>query len=214
MSNNKSKSKMMRKKLVLAACMLITVASYARWNPSKDRVRTQWAEEVDPADVLPEYPRPLMERPQWNNLNGLWDYAILPVGAAEPEAFDGKIWVPFAIKGGYTPFSFDVTPYLKRSGKQKLAVEGHLWQPDKNRGDVQFKSSKEVTDEYIKYAEQLKETVGRGYLAAVYTQTIDVEGEVNGLMTYDRKVIKQEEDRLKKINTEGCNFLRSARRNR
>jgi len=88
-----------------------------------------------------------------------------------------------------------------------LAVEGHLWQADKNWGYVQFKNSKEVTDEYVKFAEMLKETVKRGYSAAVYTQTTDVEGEVNGLMTYDRKVIKLEEDRLKQINTEVCNSL-------
>jgi beta-galactosidase/beta-glucuronidase len=89
-----------------------------------------------------------------------------------------------------------------------LAVEGHLWQTDKNWGYIQFKNSKEVTDQYIKHAEMLKETISRGYSAAVYTQTTDVEGEVNGLITYDRKVIKLEEDRLKKINTEICNSLK------
>jgi beta-galactosidase/beta-glucuronidase len=88
-----------------------------------------------------------------------------------------------------------------------LPVEGHLWQPDKNWGYVQFKNSKEVTDKYVEYAEILKTLVPRGFCAAVYTQTTDVEGEVNGLMTYDRKVIKLEEDRLKKVNTEVCNSL-------
>jgi beta-galactosidase/beta-glucuronidase len=88
-----------------------------------------------------------------------------------------------------------------------LAVEGHLWQADKNWGYVQFKNSKEVTDEYIKFAEMLKETIKRGYSAAVYTQTTDVEGEINGLITYDRKVIKLEEERLKQINQEICNSL-------
>ena len=88
-----------------------------------------------------------------------------------------------------------------------LALEGHLWQPDQNWGYVQFKNAKEVTDEYIKYAEQLKQLIRTGFSAAVYTQTTDVEGEVNGLITYDRKVIKLEEDRLKKINQEICNFL-------
>ncbi|MDR2287064.1 MAG: beta-galactosidase, partial [Prevotellaceae bacterium] len=68
-------------------------------------------------------------------------------------------------------------------------------------------SSKEVTDKYIEYAELLKTLVPRGFCAAVYTQTTDVEGEVNGLMTYDRKVIKLEEDRLKKVNDELCNSL-------
>jgi len=88
-----------------------------------------------------------------------------------------------------------------------LPLEGHLWQTDRNWGYVQFKNSKEVTDEYVKFAEQLKKLITAGFSAAVYTQTTDVEGEVNGLMTYDRKVIKLEEDRLQKINTEICRML-------
>jgi len=88
-----------------------------------------------------------------------------------------------------------------------LPLEGHLWQTDRNWGYVQFKNSTEVTDEYIKYAEQLKKMIKAGFSAAVYTQITDVEGEVNGLMTYDRKVIKIEEDRVRKVNQEICNSL-------
>ena len=86
-------------------------------------------------------------------------------------------------------------------------MEGHLWQPDKNWGYVQFKNEKEVTDEYVKYAEALLNLVNKGITGAVYTQTTDVEGEVNGLMTYDRKKIKIEESRVRKINQEICNSL-------
>ena len=57
----------------------------------------------------------------------------------------------------------------------------------------EFKNSKELSDEYVKYAENLKKLIKVGFSAAVYTQTTDVEGEVNGLMTYDRKKIKIEE---------------------
>jgi len=88
-----------------------------------------------------------------------------------------------------------------------LALEGHLWQKDKNWGYIQFKDSKEVTDEYIKYAEELKKMIRSGFSAAVYTQTTDVEGEVNGLISYDRKVIKVQEDRIRKINREVCQML-------
>ncbi|MDR3235490.1 MAG: beta-galactosidase [Prevotellaceae bacterium] len=88
-----------------------------------------------------------------------------------------------------------------------LAWEGHLWQPEKNWGYVQFKNSKEITDEYVKFAEKLKTLIKSGFSGAVYTQTTDVEGEVNGLITYDRKVIKHEADRVKKINTEICKSL-------
>lgn len=88
-----------------------------------------------------------------------------------------------------------------------LALEGHLWATDKNWGYVQFKNSKEVTDKYVEYAEHLIELIKTGFTAAVYTQTTDVEGEINGLMTYDRKIIKLEEDRLREINKKVCNAL-------
>ena len=80
-------------------------------------------------------------------------------------------------------------------------VEGHLWQPDRNWGYVQFKSADEVLDTYEKYADMLIDLIDDGFAAAIYTQTTDVEGEVNGLMTYDRKVIKLDMDRLNAINT-------------
>lgn len=79
-------------------------------------------------------------------------------------------------------------------------VEGHLWTPDRNWGYIKFSSAQEVTDEYVKYAEQLGAMVSRGFSAAVYTQTTDVEIEVNGLMTYDRKVDKVDVGRVKKAN--------------
>ena len=79
--------------------------------------------------------------------------------------------------------------------------------PDRNWGYIQFKSSKEVTDEYEKYAKQLLTLIKRGFSAAVYTQTTDVEVEVNGVMTYDRKVMKMDEARIRRINSEICNSL-------
>lgn len=88
-----------------------------------------------------------------------------------------------------------------------LALEGHLWQPDRNWGYVQFKNSKEVTDEYVKFGNELLKYIKQGFTAAVYTQTTDVEIEVNGVMTYDRKVMKMDEKRLRKMNDEIVNSL-------
>ena len=81
-----------------------------------------------------------------------------------------------------------------------LPVEGHLWSADKNWGYIEFKTREDVTDRYVTYAEKLMELVERGFSAAVYTQTTDVEGEVNGLVTYDREVVKVDVDRLHEVN--------------
>ena len=89
-----------------------------------------------------------------------------------------------------------------------LVLKEHLWEPNRNWGYVQFSTSKEATDEYLKYANMLKDMIARGFSAAVYTQTTDVEIEVNGLMTYDRKVIKLDEQKLKRANTEICESLK------
>ena len=54
----------------------------------------------------------------------------------------------------------------------------------------------------MKYARQLQEMIARGFSAAIYTQTTDVEIEVNGLMTYDRKVDKVDIPRIRAVNQE------------
>lgn len=87
-------------------------------------------------------------------------------------------------------------------------VKNHIWEPDRNWGYIQFNSSKEVTDEYIKYTDMLYDLIIRGFSAAVYTQTTDVEVEVNGLMTYDRKVIKVDEKRVREANAHICKSLK------
>lgn len=88
-----------------------------------------------------------------------------------------------------------------------MVLKDHLWEPNRNWGYVQFNTSKEVTDEYVKYADMLYQLIAKGFSAAVYTQTTDVEVEVNGLMTYDRKVIKLDEQRVKEANTRICRSL-------
>ena len=75
-----------------------------------------------------------------------------------------------------------------------------MWSTEKNWGYIEFKSPKEVTDRYVSYVEMLLDLVKRGFSAAVYTQTTDVEGEVNGLTTYDREVIKIDVDRVREAN--------------
>ena len=82
-----------------------------------------------------------------------------------------------------------------------LALPGHLWQEDNNWGYKGLcKDSEELLDKYARYADMFIPEILSGVSAGVYTQTTDVEGEVNGLMTYDRKVVKMDEQALRAVN--------------
>jgi hypothetical protein len=83
-----------------------------------------------------------------------------------------------------------------------LVLPDHLWEKNRNWGYVQYKTPQEATDAYVALTEKLKKLIPFGYSAAVYTQTTDVETEVNGLMTYDRKIIKLDPERVRKANLE------------
>jgi len=89
-----------------------------------------------------------------------------------------------------------------------LAIDGHLWQPDKNWGYIKFKNSIEATDQYVSLANQLYKMIESGFSAAIYTQITDVEIEVNGLMTYDRKIVKLDLGRVREINRKICNVFK------
>ena len=81
---------------------------------------------------------------------------------------------------------------LGEFGGLGLPVPGHTWQDKKNWGYVSFKTREELTDAYIVLLDNLRSLIGGGLCAGVYTQTTDVEIEVNGLMTYDRSMIKMD----------------------
>lgn len=106
----------MKRLMFILSVTFITILSFGQsWKPAGEKIKTQWAEQVDPNNPLPEYPRPQLVRKDWVNLNGLWDYAILPKGSNAPESHQGKILVPFAIESSL-------------SGVQKTVGENHeLW---------------------------------------------------------------------------------------
>ena len=150
----------------------------------ESKIQTQWAKKINKENVWAEYPRPQLEREEWMNLNGLWDYSIVKKDESVPENFDGKILVPFCVesslsgvernvlpddqvwysrsfvlpenwdgknillhfdavdwetkiwindkevgshKGGSDPFTFNITPFLNKNGKQELKVS--VWDP-------------------------------------------------------------------------------------
>lgn len=61
----------------------------------RGKMNTRWTKLVDPAHVLPEYPRPTMVREHWTNLNGWWDFQVGDPAASQIDKFDHKILVPF-----------------------------------------------------------------------------------------------------------------------
>ena len=80
---------------------------------------------------------------------------------------------------------------LGEFGGLGLPLEGHTWQGKENWGYRSFTTTASLTAAYIDLFEQLHPMIASpGLSAAVYTQTTDVETEVNGLMSYDRKVLK------------------------
>jgi len=68
------------------------------WKRKVERIETPWAETVGIESPFNEYPRPQLVRENWENLNGLWDYAVLPKNALTPESWEGKILVPYALE--------------------------------------------------------------------------------------------------------------------
>jgi hypothetical protein len=70
------------------------------WTLQQAPLMTNWAQQVEPSSVLPEYPRPQMVRSEWLNLNGLWQYQ--PGNAGDPvptgQNLSGEILVPFPVE--------------------------------------------------------------------------------------------------------------------
>jgi autotransporter-associated beta strand protein len=84
------------------------------WQPRQAPLTTDWAQQVNPANVLPEYPRPQMVRSNWMNLNGVWHFQS---GATNDPVPAGQnlavvILVPFPMESAlsgvmqYSPFSW------------------------------------------------------------------------------------------------------------
>ncbi|MBU2511284.1 beta-galactosidase [bacterium] len=85
------------------------------WKPATGHIQTAWADDIDPANVLPDYPRPQLVRKEWMNLNGLWDYAIQPKDQPVPSRYQGQILVPFCLESSLSGV------------KRKLFPSQRLW---------------------------------------------------------------------------------------
>ena len=85
--------------LLALAYMLGPTGAYGQaddWAPADNPLMTQWADDVDPEDPLPKYPRPKMKRDNWTNLNGLWDFQISD--KRHKGKYDDQILVPYPVE--------------------------------------------------------------------------------------------------------------------
>jgi beta-galactosidase/beta-glucuronidase len=90
---------------------------------------------------------------------------------------------------------------LGEFGGLGLPLSGHTWQAEKNWGYRSFTNAVDLTAAYVDLTTKLAPLIEqKGLSAAVYTQTTDVEIEVNGLMTYDRAMVKMDLKRLEAAN--------------
>jgi beta-galactosidase/beta-glucuronidase len=90
---------------------------------------------------------------------------------------------------------------LGEFGGLGLPVADHTWQSKANWSYRESKTRDDLTAAYLELIDKLHPLVDAGLSAAVYTQTTDVEIEVNGLMTYDREMIKMDADKISAANT-------------
>jgi hypothetical protein len=102
---------------------------------------------------------------------------------------------------GMFPVMTDRVSVLGEFGGLGLDVPGHLWEKE-HWGYVHDDTAEAYQARYRELMKQLAVLASEGLAAAVYTQTTDVERETNGLLTYDRKVIKYPADELAKLHAD------------
>ncbi|MEU8222783.1 LamG-like jellyroll fold domain-containing protein [Kribbella sp. NPDC048915] len=96
--------KMLAAAALVAASAVVPPAARATapddWQPGTPPLTTPWTDDVSPTNALPEYPRPQLTRPDWRNLNGLWEWAPAAPGEAPPfgRTLAEKVLVPYPIE--------------------------------------------------------------------------------------------------------------------
>lgn len=90
---------------------------------------------------------------------------------------------------------------LSEFGGYSQILDGHVWNKAKSFGYMMYNSKESLTKAYKRlFEKQVIPNIAKGLSATVYTQVSDVEFEVNGMMTYDRAIVKIDEETVKDIN--------------
>lgn len=133
---------------------------------------TRWVKQRDPSRLV-------------NNASGWVDHGVGDVH--DVHIYPGP---------SMPPLEDDRAVVLGEYGGLGLPVEGHTWQSSDNWGYRSYETTEQLRTAYADMMPTLESLVGLGLAAAVYTQTTDVEIEVNGLLTYDRRIVKLDPEQL------------------
>ncbi|MSR56532.1 MAG: glycoside hydrolase family 2 [Planctomycetaceae bacterium] len=163
---------------------LYNVPSIVMWVPFNEgwgqfeTVRvTEWVKKYDPSRIV-------TCASGWNDfpVGDVHDVHVYP-GPASPQPESKRAAV------------------LGEFGGLGLPLPGHTWQSEKNWGYRSFTTKDDLAEAYFNLIHNLRPLVhSPGLSAAIYTQTTDVEIEVNGLLTYDREIIKIPVDQLERAH--------------
>ena len=123
-----------------------------------------------------------------------------------PSGWEDRGWGDFKDMHSYPgpdmfPVVKDRVSVLGEFGGLGLPLAGHLWWDKRNWGYRDVRGSRQTANRLRRpHRETRRRWCKQGLAAAIYTQTTDVEGEVNGLMTYDRKVMKFDAAKLAELH--------------
>ena len=258
----------MKKTLFTLLSTLFCFSALAQWKPAGDNIKTVWGEHLTTDNVWKEYPRPILQRAEWLNLNGLWSYSIKPLNEGQPDTFDGEILVPFCVEsslsgvqktltetdilwykrqftvpkawsgrqillnfgavdwkaevfvndvyigthtGGFTPFSFDITPALKPAGnKQEIVVK--VWDPTDKSYQPVGKQMREPHLIWYTAVSGIWQTVWIEPVAPQHLTSIEGVADIDaGTLTIKTNVKNGENSYLQVILKDGDNIISTAK---
>jgi hypothetical protein len=157
-------------------CIVVWVPFNESWGQFKSAEITNWTMQKDPSRLVN-----CASGGNFHEVGHILDLHNYPGPVmAKPEVFGSKQALVLGEFGGLG-----------------LPLEGHTWLDKNNWGYKTFQDADTLFKTYSLYLTQIAPYIKRGLSGAIYTQTTDVEIECNGLMTYDRKVIKVPENKLK-----------------
>ncbi len=160
-------------------CIVVWVPFNESWGQFKTAEITNWTMQKDPSRLVNS-----ASGGNFHEVGHILDLHNYPGPVmAKPEIFGSKQAIVLGEFGGLG-----------------LPLEGHTWLNKDNWGYRTYQDADTLFKAYNSFLNQVMPFINRGLSAAVYTQTTDVEVETNGLMTYDRKVVKMPVEKLREIS--------------